>query len=74
MARPYFILVAYEGERIAGNPWGIAFGAYDREDVVREREDYRDHGWKAKHLKVIRCADARPETCNAAIAALNAGE
>lgn len=67
MPRPYYILASRDHD----TPWGVAFGAYDKADVVAERQDYRDHDHKAAHIKVIRCDNAKPETVNAAIAALN---
>ncbi|WP_313196217.1 hypothetical protein [Shinella zoogloeoides] len=66
MARPYFTLAVREDGR-----WFPEFGAYDREDVVSEMDDYHYHGTKRKDMKVLKLADARTKTMEAAIAALN---
>jgi hypothetical protein len=52
-------------------PWFIAFGAYDREDVMGERDYRRDHFIKAKNLKVLTVATAKQTAIDAAINALN---
>jgi hypothetical protein len=41
----------------ADSPWRLEFGAYEREDVVNETADRRDHGVKASDLR-IRWTDA----------------
>ena len=47
--RTYFALV----ERIDGR-WGIAFGDFDRETVIAERQDYLEHGSRAEDLCVLK--------------------
>jgi hypothetical protein len=54
------------------NQWVIEFGDYERETVEYERDDYRDRGYRTADLKIIRTADARQTTINAAVAQLNA--
>lgn len=78
-ARPYFVLAANEGSHIASNPWGVAFGDYDRATVDSEREDMRDSGWKASALRVLKvCASNGRKVSQAdidsAISALNSKE
>lgn len=46
--RTYFWLLSRDGL----GDWTIEFGAKDKQDVVFERDDYRDHGWKAKDLHI----------------------
>lgn len=53
-------------------PWGIAFGDYDLDTVKAERDDFRDHGWKARELRIITTRTARQSEIDAAIAKLNA--
>jgi hypothetical protein len=36
----------------AESPWRLEFGAYDRQDVVDEIADRRDHGVKASDLRI----------------------
>lgn len=69
--RPYYVLAANEGSHIASNPWGVAFGDYDKETVKSERDDYRNNGWKARELKIIKCSSAKQATVDAEIAKLN---
>lgn len=66
--RPYFILAAFDVE--VGR-WLFEFGDRDRWAVDGERQDYRDHGWKAKHLKVVRAGSSRWPAVQVAIANLN---
>jgi hypothetical protein len=68
--RTYYTLVAHEGDHIADNPWGIAFGDYDLETVKAERDEYRDKGWKAKELKIITTTDLQADI-DAAVRSLN---
>jgi hypothetical protein len=68
--RTYYTLVAHEGDHIADNPWGIAFGDYDLETVKAERDEYRDKGWKAKELKIITTTDQQTDI-DAAVRSLN---
>jgi hypothetical protein len=70
--RPYFWLIAFEGDHISDNPWGIAFGDYDKATVDAEREDYRDRGYKARELKVARAETDTQAAGDALVDALNA--
>lgn len=63
--RRYFVLAA----RIDGR-WCLEFGDFDRATVEAEREDYRDHGHKARDLKVL-TVGATDAAAQAAIATLN---
>ena len=47
--RPSYVLVSREAGR-----WAIEFGDYLKVLVEAERKDYRDHGHKAKDLKIIK--------------------
>ncbi len=69
MARRYHTLAVWDCE---GQAWGPQFGAYDRQDVDAELEDYRDHGHAKKDLKLITTSDTQAEI-NAAVAKLNEG-
>jgi hypothetical protein len=69
MSRPYFTLVSRDN---INADWTIEFGDYDRETVQSELDDYCDHDYPAANLKIIRTADARQSTIDAAVAALNA--
>lgn len=71
--RPYFTLAVYQAT-FAGMMWCPEFGSYDRDDVVAEREDYRDHGHRAANLKIVRTASARQSAIDEALAGLNAAE
>jgi hypothetical protein len=71
--RPYYTLVVHEGDHIADNPWGIAFGDYDLDTVEAERDEYRDKGWKAKELKIITTTDKQADI-DAAVHELNEAE
>ena len=55
-----------------GDKWAIQFGDKDKDVVRDEREDYRYQGSKLGNLKILRVANARQATCDAAVAALNA--
>ncbi len=68
MARAYFTLLSREPE--AGSPWAIEFGDYERETVAEEMSSYRDHGHKARDLKIIRTTD-RQSAIDAAVRKLN---
>jgi hypothetical protein len=65
MARKYFTLC----EKISGK-WCIQFGAYSRETVRAERQDYRDGGIMAKNLTILATPAGQPNI-DAALAALN---
>lgn len=71
-ARPYWLLLTQDDQ--PNRPWQIAFGDPDKAIVEAEREDYRDSGWKAKRLRVIKAASMRQTDCEAAVRALNAKE
>lgn len=67
-SRPYFTLLQRDPN---DGQWGIEFGDYDRETVEAERDDYRDHGAKARDLKIVTTANARTALINPIVAALN---
>lgn len=49
MSRKYFVMLERDD---SDRPWRLEFGAYDREDVVSEVLDRRDHGVKASDLRI----------------------
>lgn len=51
--RPYYTLLSRDSGHPVTNQWTIEFGDYDRPTVESELEDYLDHDWKAKDLKII---------------------
>lgn len=63
--RPYHTLLVRER-----GVWTIAFGAYERDDVDAERDDYVDGGWFKKDTKII-TTDASQDAINACVLALN---
>jgi hypothetical protein len=71
MARTYYTLVSRNWASQYDSTWAIEFGDYDRSVVQAERDDYRDHGCKARNLRIISSGDSQAEI-NAAVAALNA--
>jgi len=68
MARLYFTLLQRDPN---DGKWGIEFGDYDRETVEAERDDYRDHGAKARDLKIVRTDNARTSSIMPIVNALN---
>ena len=70
--RPYWLLLTQDDQ--PNRPWQIAFGDPDKAIVEAEREDYRDGGWKAKRLRVLKAASMRQSDCDAAVRTLNAKE
>lgn len=71
MARKYHTLLTREDD----GKWHIAFGDYDRQVVVDEKEGYRDGypGYKAKDLKIITTGDRQADIARE-VAMLNAEE
>jgi hypothetical protein len=71
MARPYFTLVEL------GNcgKWFIEFGDYDRETVAQEMRDRKDAARYINRgtcpMKIVRTANARQASINAAVDKLN---
>lgn len=55
-SKPYYTLL----QRVDGK-WQIEFGAYDRKDVIAERDYYRGYYAKAKDLKIITSGDTQSE-------------
>lgn len=68
MARMYHTLVIRDVD--PRSTWGIAFGAYDLDDVKAERDEYRDNGWRARSVKIVHTSP-RQADIDAAVAALN---
>lgn len=56
MPRPYYSLLTREDGQ-----WAPQFGDYDLDTVKAERDDYRDHGHKAKDLKIITTTDEQAD-------------
>ena len=50
--------------------WTPAFGAFERNDVEAERDDYVDGGWRKKDTKII-TTDAGQDEIDACVLALN---
>ncbi|WP_296084142.1 hypothetical protein [uncultured Agrobacterium sp.] len=71
--RTYYTLLMKDGTP-SDKAWEIAFGDYDRETVVAELQDYRDHGWKLKELKIVTTKGHGMDAINAVLAKLNAGD
>jgi hypothetical protein len=69
--RPYFTLLERDD---AKSPWAIQFGDYDQKNVQFELEDRRDHGAKAKNLRIVRTASDDQRSIDAVVAALNGGQ
>lgn len=70
----YYTLIKYELDSLS---WCIGFGDKDLECVKFELQDERDHGVKAKHLKII-AQNRSPsytqyEELQALVAAMNEG-
>lgn len=66
--RPYHLLVTRENDAA---PWCPQFGDYDRATVADEmREEYAPR-YAARNRQILKLADARKATADAAIAALN---
>ncbi len=61
MARAYHLLLSRDS---ASEPFGIAFGDYDRSVVVAERLAYRDQGFRAKDLRVVTSNTDNQSACN----------
>lgn len=70
-SRPYFILAVLNGEPGEQRRWAIDYGSYDRRDVVFELEDYREHGWKRRDLRILKIPTDTQAAVDAAIAELN---
>lgn len=71
MSRKYYTLLIKDGT--PPNTWEIAFGDYDRANAASEYEDYRDHGFTKKELRIIVSGDTQAEI-DAIVATLNAKE
>jgi hypothetical protein len=69
-AKTYFTLLVNDGTP-GDRPWGIQFGDYDRSVVEAELEDYRDHGWKRKELKIVETVGHGNAEIEAIVAKLN---
>lgn len=69
MARKYHTLVIRDIDPKA--TWGIAFGAYNLEDVKAERDEYLENGWTKRNTKII-TTSAKQTEIDAEVAKLNA--
>lgn len=67
--RTYHTLLLLEHDD-KGSRWAIGFGDYDRDTVEFERDDHRDHGYRAKELKIITTTDLQADI-DAAVRELN---
>ena len=68
MPKPYYLLLSREpGDTV----FFQQFGDFDRETVEFERDDFRDHGYLAKDLRIVTAKSAKPADCDAAINLLN---
>jgi hypothetical protein len=67
MSRTYFTLITRDH---ATSPWGVAFGDWDRDNVASELDDHRDHGARARDLKII-ATDGRQASIDAKVNLLN---
>jgi hypothetical protein len=67
MTKTYFTLITRDNPSAS---WVIEFGAWEREDVDSERASYRDHGVKARDLKIL-TSDGRQASIDAQVKALN---
>jgi hypothetical protein len=67
MAKAYFTLITRDNP--ASN-WVVEFGDWDRDVVLSERDDYRDHGVKARDLKII-ASDGKQASIDAKVNLLN---
>lgn len=63
----YWIL-AY---RDLASPWGVAAGGYSRDEMLWERQHWRDQGTEASRLAILGLADADQLTVDHAIAEMN---
>lgn len=68
MARKYHTLLIRDVD--PRSTWGIAFGAYDRDDVESERAEYIENGWKRRETKII-TTSAKQADIDAVVTALN---
>jgi hypothetical protein len=66
MSRIYFTLAAREPDGV----WAPQFGDYDRQCVAAELDDYAQHDYRRKDLKVVKSFDDQA-SINKAMAALN---
>ena len=66
--RPYHLLCSRTGE---GQPFTVEFGAFDRDDVVGEKQSHRDSGIKAKDLRICTAVSSDKFHCDEAVARLN---
>lgn len=71
-ARPYFTLLFNEGTHLS-EPWGIAFGDYDKAVVEQELLDLAD-SWDApkKAFKIVKTPTHMQAEIDAVLAELNA--
>ena len=61
----YYSLMVYEN-----GFWSQQFGDYDKKTVEYERQDYLDHGYKSKDIKIV-VTDEEQTAIEAAVDALN---
>jgi hypothetical protein len=50
MAKKYWGLLVYDPDY---NQWSWEYGSKERQDVISERQYYRDTGIKAKHMTIL---------------------
>jgi hypothetical protein len=66
MARTYFTLCTREADGV----WSPQFGDYDKDCVRFELDDYAQHDYKRKDLRIVTSYDDQA-SINTAVAALN---
>jgi hypothetical protein len=67
MTKTYFSLITRDD---ATSPWGVAFGDWDRDNVLSEQGYYFESGVKKSNLKIIQ-TNGRQASIDARIADLN---
>jgi len=72
----YYVLIGQplDGDSEIAGPFEVLFGAYEREDVQAERDEYVDHPGNSavwSNLCILRCGETQAEI-NAAVAEYNA--
>lgn len=64
----YYTLLIREDK---GGPWMIAFGDYDKETVIEERDDYREHFHQKQNMKIVTTRTARQSEIDTVLRKLN---
>jgi hypothetical protein len=67
MTKTYFSLITRDD---ATSPWGVAFGDWDRDNVLSEQGYYFESGVKKSNLKIVQ-SNGTQAAIDARVAALN---